>query len=89
MLKGTLKDREFHLHDEIEEAITIAWKDITFDEVQSVFYNQMNRLKLVIENGESTLLNKDGSVDLCLLSDGIRGGSGTFFTPCNIASASK
>jgi hypothetical protein len=23
------------------------------------------------------------------LSDGIRGGSGTFFTPCNIASASK
>jgi hypothetical protein len=33
MLKGILKDREFHLHDEIEEAITMAWNDLTFDEV--------------------------------------------------------
>jgi hypothetical protein len=37
MLKGILKDREFHSHDEIEEAITMAWNDLTFDEVQSVF----------------------------------------------------
>jgi histone-lysine N-methyltransferase SETMAR len=36
MLKGILKDREFHLHDEIEEAITMAWNDLTFDEVESV-----------------------------------------------------
>jgi hypothetical protein len=51
MLKEILKDREFHSHDEIEEAITIAWNDITFDEVQSVFHNWMNRLRWVIENG--------------------------------------
>jgi hypothetical protein len=51
VLKGILKDREFHSHDEIEEAITIAWNDRTFDEVQSVFHNWMNRLRWVIENG--------------------------------------
>jgi hypothetical protein len=37
MLKGILKDQEFHSHDEIEEAITMAGNDFTFDEVQSVF----------------------------------------------------
>jgi hypothetical protein len=39
MLKGILKDREFHSHDEIEEAIIMTWSDLTFDEVQSVFHN--------------------------------------------------
>jgi hypothetical protein len=51
MLKGILKDREFHSHDEIEDAMTMAWNDLTFDEVQSVFHNWMNRLRWVIENG--------------------------------------
>jgi hypothetical protein len=45
-----MKDREFHSHDEIEEAITVAWNDLTFEDVQSVFYNWMRRLVLVIEN---------------------------------------
>jgi hypothetical protein len=39
MLKGILKDREFHSDDEIKEAITLAWNVLTFDEVQSVFHN--------------------------------------------------
>jgi hypothetical protein len=51
MLKGILKNREFHSHDEIEEAITMAWNDVTFDEIQSVFHNRMNRLRWIIENG--------------------------------------
>jgi hypothetical protein len=51
MLKGTLKDLEFHSHDEIEEAITMAWNDLTFDEIQSAFHNSMNRPRWVIENG--------------------------------------
>jgi hypothetical protein len=51
MLKGILKNRDFHSHDEIEEAITMAWNDLTFDEVQSIFHNSMNRLRWVIENG--------------------------------------
>jgi hypothetical protein len=51
MLKGILKNREFHSYDEIEEVITMAWNDLTFDEVQSVFHNWMNRLRWVIENG--------------------------------------
>jgi hypothetical protein len=51
MLKGIMKDRELHSHDEIEEAITMAWNALTLDEVQSVFHDWMNRLRWVIENG--------------------------------------
>jgi hypothetical protein len=51
MLKGILKGQEFHSHDEIEEVITIAWNDLTFDEVQSVFHNRTNRFKWLVENG--------------------------------------
>jgi hypothetical protein len=50
MLKGILKDREFHSHDEIEEAIPMAWNDLTFDEVQSVLRNWMKRFRWLIEN---------------------------------------
>jgi hypothetical protein len=45
MLKGIMKDREFHLHDEVEEATMMAWNGLTFDEVQSVFHSWMNRLR--------------------------------------------
>jgi hypothetical protein len=51
MLKGILKNRELHSHDKIEEAITMAWNDLTFGEAQSMFHNWMNRLRWVIENG--------------------------------------
>jgi hypothetical protein len=51
MLKGILKNWEFHSHDEIEEAITVTWNDLTFNEAQSVFYNWMNQFRWVIENG--------------------------------------
>jgi hypothetical protein len=51
MLKGILKDRELYSHDEIEELITMAWNDLTCNEVQSVFHNWMNRLRWVIESG--------------------------------------
>jgi hypothetical protein len=74
MLKGILKDREFHSHDEIEESIMMAWNDLTFDEIQSVSHNWRTELDGSLRTGKSTLLNKDGHVYLCLLSDGIRGG---------------
>jgi hypothetical protein len=45
LLKGIPKDREFHSHDEIEEAMTMAWNNLTFDEVQNVFHNCVNRLR--------------------------------------------
>jgi hypothetical protein len=73
------------LHDEIVEVITMTWNDLTFDEVKSVFHNWMNRLRWVIENGGSTLLNKDGLIYLCLLSDGIGGGSGDFLCPLQVS----
>jgi hypothetical protein len=45
-----MKDHEFHSHDAIEEAITVAWNDLTFEDVQSIFYDWMRRLTWVIEN---------------------------------------
>jgi hypothetical protein len=50
MLKGVLKNCEFNSSDEIEEAITKIWDELTFDEVQSVFHNEVIRLAWVIEN---------------------------------------
>jgi hypothetical protein len=49
MLKGILKDREFHSHDEIEEAIKVAWSELIFNEVKSIFHNWMNRLRWLVE----------------------------------------
>jgi hypothetical protein len=45
-----MKDRQFHSHDDIEEAITVAWDDLTFEEVQSIFYDWMRRLAWVIQH---------------------------------------
>jgi hypothetical protein len=48
MLKRVLKDRDFHSSDRIEEMITKVWDGPTFDEVQSVFHNWMNRFAWII-----------------------------------------
>jgi hypothetical protein len=45
-----MKDREFHSHEEIAEAITVAWNGLTFEDVQSIFYDCMRRLAWVIEH---------------------------------------
>jgi hypothetical protein len=45
-----MKDGEFHSHEEIEEAITVAGNYLTFEDVQSIFYGRMRRLAWVIEN---------------------------------------
>jgi histone-lysine N-methyltransferase SETMAR len=50
MLKQVLRDREFSLSDEIEDAIAQAWNDLTFDDVQSVFQNWIRRVVWVAEN---------------------------------------
>jgi hypothetical protein len=39
MLKEIMKDCEYNLNDEIEEAIASAWKDLTFEDAQSVLRN--------------------------------------------------
>jgi hypothetical protein len=51
MLKRVLKDREFNSSGEIKEAITNIWAELTFDQVQSVFYNWMSHLAWIVENG--------------------------------------
>jgi hypothetical protein len=51
MLKGIFKDQESPSGDEIGEAMTKTWNDLTLDDVQSVCRNWMSRLVWVIENG--------------------------------------
>jgi hypothetical protein len=56
LLKEIMKDREFHSHEEIDEAITVAWNDLTFETVQSIFYDWMRRLASVIEHERESIL---------------------------------
>jgi hypothetical protein len=56
MLKGVLKDREFNSNDEIEEVMTKAWDEFTFDEVHTVFHDWMSRLTWVIANGGAYII---------------------------------
>jgi hypothetical protein len=55
MLKGILKHRESNSINEIEEAITQVWDELTFDEGQSVLHNWTSRLVWVIENGGESI----------------------------------
>jgi hypothetical protein len=50
MLKQNLSDRELSSTDEIEDAIAQVWNDLTFDDVQSVFRDWMQRLAWVAES---------------------------------------
>jgi hypothetical protein len=50
MLKQILRDREFSLSDEIEDAIAQVWNDLTLEDVQSVFRNWIRPLGWVAEN---------------------------------------
>jgi hypothetical protein len=49
LLKGIMKDCEFHSSEEIEDAITVAWNYLTFEDVQSILYVWTRRLASVIE----------------------------------------
>jgi hypothetical protein len=46
---------EFSSSDEIEDAIAQVWNVVTFDDVQSVFWDWIWRLVWVAENGDSRI----------------------------------
>jgi hypothetical protein len=50
MLKQILRVREFSSRGEIEDAIAQVWKDLTFDDVQSVSRDRIWCLVWVAEN---------------------------------------
>jgi hypothetical protein len=82
MLKGIQTDQEFNSSDEIEEAITRIWDDLTFDNVQSIFQNWISCPAWVIENrGEYSHESRDVEC-LCFVNAKIGGGPGTVITPC-------
>jgi hypothetical protein len=80
MMKGVLKDRKFDSSSKIEQTITKAGNELTFDDVQSVFYNWMSRLAWVVENGESILLNKYEMISSHVVNLKIGGGRELFYT---------
>jgi hypothetical protein len=50
-LKKKLKEQELSTSDEILEAITTIWNDVTFEELQSGFSIWIQRVTWVIEHG--------------------------------------
>jgi hypothetical protein len=50
MLKGNMKDHAFQTVEEILEAVTLIWNGVTFEQLQSVFFNWMERLECVTSN---------------------------------------
>jgi predicted metal-dependent enzyme (double-stranded beta helix superfamily) len=50
MLEHILRDRDFSLRDEIEDVITQAWNNLTFDDVQSVFTDWIRRVAWLAED---------------------------------------
>jgi hypothetical protein len=55
-LKEKLKDRQLRRVQSLHQAITDLWDELTFEDVQAVFLEWMNRLSWIIGN-KSTLLN--------------------------------
>jgi hypothetical protein len=45
MLKGNMKDRAFQTVEEILEAVALIWNGVTFEQLQRVFLNWMERLE--------------------------------------------
>jgi hypothetical protein len=50
MLKGTLKDQELKLNEEMRDTIAHVWPYLTFESVQSALQNWTSHLAWIIEN---------------------------------------
>jgi hypothetical protein len=50
MVKQNIKDREFCSAQEMLRSLSDAWSDLTFEDIQRVFLEWMDRLTWVIEN---------------------------------------
>jgi hypothetical protein len=56
-LKEKLKEQELSTSDEINEKITTIWNDVTFEELQSVFSEWIQRVTWVIEHRGTITMN--------------------------------
>jgi hypothetical protein len=50
ILKPLTKERVFPSEEQILTAVTESWNDLTFEDIQKVFHNRMERLIWVIAN---------------------------------------
>jgi hypothetical protein len=50
MVKQKIKDREFYSAQDILRSLSDGWSDLTFEDIQRVFLEWMDRLTWVIEN---------------------------------------
>jgi hypothetical protein len=51
VLKEKVKDQAFQTVEEISDAVPLIWNAMSFEQLQHVFLNWMERLEWVIENG--------------------------------------
>jgi hypothetical protein len=57
MLKHAIKDREFHAVEEIVSAFHDVWSQLISDDLQSVFFNWIERIEYVIEHAWEYCIN--------------------------------
>jgi histone-lysine N-methyltransferase SETMAR len=50
MLKDKIKDRLFRTIEEIITAVHRVWSEVTLDDLQSIFFNWMERFEYVINH---------------------------------------
>jgi hypothetical protein len=53
MLKQAIKDREFHAIEEIVSVFHEVWSQVTSEDLQSIFFNWIERLEyIIVHDGE-------------------------------------
>jgi hypothetical protein len=57
MLKKNIKDRVFQVVEEVITAVHRVWDDLTLDDLQSVFFNWIERFEWVIDHGRDYYTN--------------------------------
>jgi hypothetical protein len=57
MLKHRMIDRQMQSPEKILDPVSSLWNELTFDDVQKIFLERMERLKWVIQQGGESYIN--------------------------------
>jgi hypothetical protein len=76
-----MKEQVFQSEEQSLDAITENWNELTFEDIQRVFHNWMERLIWVIANSGESANHKSFRLPLTLLDQEIARGPQDFFNP--------
>jgi hypothetical protein len=79
ILKQKMKERVFQSEKQMLAAITESWNELTFEDIQRVFHNWMERVIWVIANSGEYSQSEMVGLPLTLPDQEIARGSGLFY----------